>query len=380
MGATAVIDFESSETHLLLNPRLPQDQAIRLRRLSETNPLPAHVWIATSGTTGLLKLVALSKSALLSSATSVNSRLSATSRDVWCCVLPTFHVGGLGIYARAHLSQSRVIAMPWDPMAFGAACVREKVTLASLVPAQVADLVDREIEAAACLRSVIVGGGRLAESMRTDALRLGWPLLPSYGMTETASQVATALSPSSAELRLLPHVEAAVDDGRLAFRGSSLLTGYAVERAGTAEWFDPRVGGWLVTEDRGSIRDGVLTVEGRGGDFAKVGGESVDLMRLSALLETLSRRSAIVAIEDRRLGQALHLVSEENNPQELARRFNELVAPFERVRGSHQIEQLPRTELGKLIRRTLAEFVEQRMAGPEEGDGLGSSGAVPERK
>ncbi len=365
MGTTSLIDFESSETHLLLNPRLPQDQAIRLRRLSETNSLPAHVWIATSGTTGLLKLVALSKRALLSSAASVNSRFSASSQDVWCCVLPTFHVGGLGIYARAHLSQSRVIAMPWDPGEFGAACVRERVTLTSLVPAQVADLVERGIEAAACLRGVVVGGGRLAESMRTDALSLGWPLLPSYGMTETASQVATALSASSAEMHLLGHVEVAVHDGRLAFRGPSLLTGYAVEQGGGSEWFDPKVGGWLATEDRGSLRDGVLTVVGRGSDFAKVGGESVDLVRLTALLETLSWRSAIVAIGDRRLGEVLHLVSEEDNPKDLARRFNELVAPFERVREWHQIDHLPRTELGKLIRTTLVEFVERNLAGLE---------------
>ncbi len=357
-----MIDFESAETHLLLNPRLPHDQAVRLERLSKTNPLRGHVWIATSGTTGLLKLVALSKSALLASAQSVNSRLGAVSSDVWCCVLPTFHVGGLGIYARAHLAEARVVSLSWDPEEFAAACIRENVTLSSLVPAQVADLVDRRIEAAASVRAIVVGGGRLPESTRADALALGWPLLPSYGMTETASQVATAVSDSNAELRLLSHVEAAVRDGQLAFRGSSLLTGIAIEREGQGEWFDPKVEGWLVTEDRGSIRDGVLTLVGRGSDFAKVGGESVDLVRLGAILETLSRRSAIVAIPDHRLGETLHLCTEEENPGALAGQFNELVAPFERVRGFHQIDPLPRTALGKLIRGRLRELVEQKIA------------------
>src|SRR5207244_12310235 len=100
-------------------------------------PLPGHVLVATSGTTGDVKLVALSKEAILASAAAVNTRLGARRGDVWCCVLPTFHVGGLGIHARAHLTGSRVIGMAWDPHAFA----RTEATLASLVSAQVHDLV-----------------------------------------------------------------------------------------------------------------------------------------------------------------------------------------------------------------------------------------------
>src|SRR5947209_7140162 len=100
-------------------------------------PLRRHVFVATSGTTGDVKLVALSKDAILASAAAVNVRLGAGRDDVWCCVLPTFHVGGLGIHARAYLSGARVVTMRWDPQAF----VRAGSTLASLVPAQVHDLV-----------------------------------------------------------------------------------------------------------------------------------------------------------------------------------------------------------------------------------------------
>src|SRR5688500_17581025 len=92
----ALIDWTSEESHVLLNPRMPPEEAARL--LTLVIDLRAHVWLATSGTTGTLKLAALSKDALLASAAAVNHHLASDARDVWCCVLPAFHVGGLGIF------------------------------------------------------------------------------------------------------------------------------------------------------------------------------------------------------------------------------------------------------------------------------------------
>src|SRR6201999_3876047 len=123
------------------------------------------------------------------------------------------------------------------------------------------------------------------------ARRLGWPLLPSYGMTECCSQIATASVDSAhqeaaPDLFVLSHLEArSEDDGRLSFRGQSLLTGYALfDSAGRPQFVDPKVGGWFVSEDAGNVVliDGkaVLQVEGRRGRFVKIGGEPIYLSRL----------------------------------------------------------------------------------------------------
>ncbi|HWW62118.1 MAG TPA: AMP-binding protein, partial [Thermoanaerobaculia bacterium] len=138
-----MIDWRSDETHLLLNPRMPAEERTRLEQLAARFSLPAHVLLATSGTTGSLKLTALSKKALLASAAAVNRHLESTSADVWLCVLPTFHVGGLGIHARAFLSGARVVT-EWS----------DEVTLASLVPAQVSDLVRGGARPPSSLRAV----------------------------------------------------------------------------------------------------------------------------------------------------------------------------------------------------------------------------------
>lgn len=347
MDAPLVLDWASDETHLLLNPRMPLEEQTRL--LSFVIDLPAHVWVATSGSTGALKLTALSKTAMLASAAAVNRHLNATADDVWACVLPEFHVGGLGIHARAFLVGATVVRMPWDPRLFAGYAA---TTLASLVPAQVSDLVQARLSPPPALRAIVVGGGALAPVLYKDARALGWPVLPSYGMTETCSQIATATL-SGPELVLLDHVEVRTEeDGRLAVRGASLLTGYGTEQG----FVDPRnADGWLITEDLGSIEGRTLRIEGRRGDFVKIGGESVDLARLDAILAAIAgEHAAVLAVPDERLGQVIHLAIDPTVDAEQIRvAFAERVLPFERPRAVYRVEEIPRSALGKLMRSEL---------------------------
>lgn len=347
------IDWLSEESHLLLNPRMPAEEQQRLRSL--VVPLPGHLWLATSGTTGALKLTALSKRAMLTSAAAVNRHLQSDAHDRWLCVLPAFHVGGLGIHARAFLSGARVETSAWWP---DAGARMEGATLISLVPAQVADLVRSGAVAPRTLRAVVVGGGVLSGELYREACQLGWPLLPSYGMTECCSQVATATA-DHPELRLLDHVEARIEeDGRLALRSEALLTGYATETG----LVDPKAAGWFVTEDFASLEGRALRVEGRRGDFVKVGGESVDLSRLDRILAELGADAAAIAVPDERLGHVIGLAVAsgdsdsvaDSHVDSLVRAFNERVLPFERARSVRRVPEIPRTALGKIVRSRLS--------------------------
>jgi len=330
------IDWLSEDSHLLLNPRMPEEERRRLE--SFVIPLPGHVWLATSGTTGSLKLTALSKRALLASAAAVNRHLQSDAKDVWCNVLPTFHVGGLGIHARSFLSGARVVPS-----------LEEGMTLASLVPAQVNDLVRERREPPRSLRAVVVGGGALSEELYRAGMNLGWPLRPSYGMTECSSQVATATA-HGPELVLLDHVEARIEpDGRLALRSEALLTGYGTEGG----FHDPKVEGWFLTEDLASIEGRTLRVTGRLGDFVKIGGESVDLSRLDRILAGLGADAAVVAVPDERLGHVIALAIASGNEGELVEAFNARVHPFERARRVIRVSEIPRTPLGKIMRARL---------------------------
>ena len=345
-----MIDFTSSESHLLLNPRLPDGDRRALQALYDAAPrLAAHVWIATSGSTGGWKLVALSKDALLASAAAVNRRLGVRGGETWTCVLPDFHVGGLGIWARASISNGRVIEMTWDPHAFA----QTDAAFSSLVPAQVVDLVRAGLRPPHSMRAIVVGGGAMTAELYREARALGWPVLPSYGMTECCSQIATATH-DGPELLLLDHLEARVEpDGRLAFAGSSLLTGYASSNTG---FIDPKVDDWFVSDDLGGIDGRVLQIEGRTGEVIKIGGELVNLRRLDRILEELSPDAAIVAVPDERLGFVIHLAVA-GEPGTLREQFDARVAPFERIRAVHRVSAIPRSPLGKLLRKKLAEEI-----------------------
>lgn len=344
-GATArctrvmpMIDFESSASHLLLNPRMPVGERERLERIVPA--LDGHVFVATSGSTGALKLVALSKRAILASAAAVNVRLDVSHGDVWAAVLPPFHVGGLGVYARCHLAGARVLPMSWDVRAFA----ESEATVASLVPAQVHDLVVASLAPPRGLRAILVGGGLLDDAAATGARAAGWPVLPSYGMSECCSTIAI-------EDALLPHLDARVEpDGRLALRGSSLLTGYVTDDG----LIDPKIDGWFVSEDLGEVEGRLVRVHGRAGDQVKIGGESVDLARLDRILAELAGdEAAIVAVADERLGHVIHLAATVD-PGAFVDAFNARVHPFERIRAVHRVDVIPRSELGKLLRAKLA--------------------------
>jgi o-succinylbenzoate---CoA ligase len=362
------MNWVSADNVLLLNPRLSPEVMARYeyawKNLVNTS-FEYQVGIATSGSSGEQgRLIALSKSSLLISAQAVNERLQATSNDIWLKSLPAFHVGGLQIWARAHLSDATVIetrAEKWDASYAHREIAETRATLLSLVPTQLFDMVKLGLRAPANLRAVVIGGGRLDPDLQVKAVALGWPVLPSYGLTECCSQVATALTSQDSQLTPLSHVDIRIGEGeRIEISSASLLSGQIVFDAKMNALFtDPKVEGWLRTEDRGEIdRDGRLTVTGRAQDFVKIGGEGVILSRLEQQLERLrvtthfTHDAVVLAAEDERLGAVIVLLSDAEtalvNP--LVDQFNSAVMPYERIRAVYRVPSVPRSALGKLLR------------------------------
>lgn len=366
-------DFYSDANEILLNPRMPEDRAERLRSwLAAAEGLRGHVFVLTSGSTATSeadsKWVALSKEAVLNSARAANEFLESDARDVWLHGLPGFHVGGMGIWARALLSGARVArldpALGWNAEGYAEAIRQSGATLSSLVPAQVHDLVRLNLPSPPTIRAIVVGGGALAEGLYLGARRLGWPVLNSYGLSETASQIATASLASLRELpermprmELLPHANAGqAEDGRLTVWASSLFTGYV--SAGPAFWDPKTPEGWLVTEDLGYMRDGALFIQGRHQERIKIGGEISNLGVLRRALDEqagaagLGPCMALVAVPDERLEHVIALVIEPeadaSKIETVVAAFNERVLPFERIRMVKTIDRIPRTEIGKV--------------------------------
>ncbi len=140
----------------------------------------------------------------------------------------------------------------WNPSSYVQKLTAHRATLSSLSPTHVYDLVNGALSPPSSIRAIIVGGGALAGELHEKAVALGWPLLKSYGLTETCSQVATALdSHPAAELQILSHVDLMTnEEGFIRVRGSSLLTGFVHGNDPERRFIDPKVEGWYTTQDR----------------------------------------------------------------------------------------------------------------------------------
>ncbi len=152
--------------------------------------------VQSSGSSSLNpKWVALSEDSFLSAAHQVNHFFNITSHHVWGAALPFFHVGGLSIIARAYLNKAKVFSYQgvWSAARFLEFIWQNKVTHISLVPTQVYDLIKNQIKPPSCVECVFVGGAALPQSLWLENQKLGWPLVLTYGMTETSAMCAYRL-------------------------------------------------------------------------------------------------------------------------------------------------------------------------------------------
>ena len=373
MGAadlTSARFWHSPEPHLMINPLRPRDA----EGLVEFTGLGDWCLVQTSGTEGRPKWVALTKQAMLAAAEAANTHLEATSRDCWLIALPLHHVGGFSIFARAFVSGAGVVRMEgkWDAALFAETCAREAITLPSLVPAQVFDLVREKLPAPDCLRAIVVGGGGLSSKVGNAAHELGWKVLQSFGMREACSQIATepldhlysGFDPDC--LEVLPHWQTATDgEGHLILRGPALAKGYVLRDA-NAQWswqaIDPEQG--LITRDQVSLWDHgsrrFLRFAGRGSQALKILGELVHLGPLQARLDALlmaSGKAVIVPVPDARKGTTLVLATVEGVKDGVIQRFNAGVAPYERIERVVEVDHIPLTDLGKVRMAELEKMV-----------------------
>lgn len=313
-----------------------------------------HRFFKTSGSSGVEKWVALSEEALEWSARSVIEALEIGENDVLGLALPEIHVGGFGLVMRARIAGAGLVRFEekWDAGKFADWCRENRVTVSALVPTQVHDLVAGGFRGAESFRVIVVGGGALDDDLKERARGLGWPVEPSYGMTETSSQVATGDG-----LPLLPGWEAKLVGGRLALKGGGLLTAVILRKGGDFVAEDPKVDGWYLTSDRAELCEGGMRILGRADRLVKVLGELVDLEKVEKFWKAeLGCEVAVVTRADERRGVGLFLYHEGGDLD--LRERNERVPGLERLAAWHGVDLLPRSALGKVDRSALLKFRE----------------------
>jgi O-succinylbenzoic acid--CoA ligase len=351
--------------------------------LAEASPGPriaeqhALAFVASSGSTGTPKLVELSRRAFLALARADARRVAPMASDRALLCLPLSHVGGLSVVIRS-LAARRccVVFRPGPAGLLGSApelaqiLVSERITLLSLVPAVLARLLRGDARALGSgrLRAVLLGGQACSTELFANARENGLPVLSSYGLTETCSQVSTLSFPPPKQVPSkagvvgvgfpLDDVELRVVRGLIEVRGPTLFSGYV----GRPAPFDES--GFFNTGDRGEFDPELgLFVFGRASELIISGGENIDPSEVEQALLACGGLTAacVFGVPDAEFGERVAAAIEpmrpaDFEPQVLFSALDQRLAPFKQPRAFCQIEELPRLASGKLDRpRILAE-------------------------
>jgi len=283
--------------------------------------------LASSGTTGAPKLMALSERQMLHAAHLVATHLELTSRDRGFNSLPLFHVNAevVGLLSSLVAGSSLVLDDRFHRTDFWNVMARQKITWINAVPAIISRLsrLQRGESIPAGVRFIRSASAPLpSEVMRGFEQRIGIPVVETYGMTEAASQITanplhgprkagSVGRPVGVEVRVVTDAEplakhgtrsTAHVQGHVEIRGASVITAYGGGLH--ADRFSS--GSWLRTGDIGHFDDdGYLFLEGRSDDVINRGGEKVMPREIEEILLADARVEAatVVGQPDPELGQ-----------------------------------------------------------------------------
>ena len=307
--------------------------------LSGLAPSQVAVVIATSGSIGAAKEVALTSKALIASARAANKFLGAKNGDRWSLLLPLTHVAAVNVIIRS----MEIGTLPVDLRNFDGAYPR--VNFTSIVPTQLFRALNgdsRLLDHLKAADKVLVGGAGISQGLRNQATAAGINIVTTYGMTETCGGCVYDGMP-------LDGVDVEIKNGNINIRGSVLASGYL-----NAEW--SLEDGWYKTSDLGEITNDKLNILGRSDDVIITGGENISLAAVENLVTTNFPKIQCVAfgLDDPQWGQSLQLAivgpCDESAISELLQKE---IGIFAKPKGFHHLTSLPLLGIGKVDRKSL---------------------------
>ena len=332
-------------THSWLTPPRPAPLApLAPRPLAPQLP-PNAILIPTGGTSGSLRFAIHTWDTLTASATGFCQHFQVDTVNT-CCVLPLYHVSGLMQFMRSFLSGGKIVLSPFKHLEQSKSLDIDSFNFfLSLVPTQLARLchTPHHLQLLQSFKAILLGGAPPWPDLLEMGRRYHLPLAPTYGMTETASQVATLRPTEFLQTRaipttstpsgsrsldnnagsVLPHATITIREqsgrvlgpnqvGIITIQSPSLAWGYCSE-AGTA-WIGATEQPLNLSQRRFQSNDlgflddvGQLHVVGRQRDMIISGGENIapteveSAIRLTGLVDDV----AVVGVSDRLWGEAV---------------------------------------------------------------------------
>jgi o-succinylbenzoate---CoA ligase len=362
---------------------LTSDDAVNNKIAVNENGLSSHsykswIMVPTGGSSGIIRFAIHSWATLTASVQGFQNYFQVEHINS-CCALPLYHVSGLMQVMRSFTSGGQLAILPPKALETGITLdINPAQFFLSLVPTQLQRSlqVPEQAHWLAQFATVLLGGAPAWPELLQQARQQHIRLAPTYGMTETASQVAT-LRPEEFQSgqtsvgQVLPHAHIIIRDeagqplsvnqvGRVTIQAKSLALGYYPRE------FDPP--GEFETDDLGFFDDAHrLTIVGRGSSKIITGGENVfpEEVEAAILATQLVEDVGVTGLPDRQWGEVVVAVYcckvEAIAPHVWSTVLQEKLAKFKQPKYWIAVEKLPRNLQGKLNREQLKQLAATRI-------------------
>lgn len=344
-------------------------------------PDDVAILMYTSGTTGKPKGVMLTHANLIAGAESAYLANEVTKPQITLVCLPMAHIYGVGAMNAGNYSElpeTKAILMRWyDPEECMRLIEQYKVNFFPAVPTMYSLILNHpnaDKYDLSSLEDCIAGAAPLPLELRREFMaRFGCGMRQLYGLTESAGMGAL-LRPSQewrdgSTGKAYPNMELAIFDeednplppraiGEIVIKGPAVMKGYYKRPQETEEALR---GGWLHTGDIGYLdEDGYLYITDRKKDIIIKGGENIMPVQIEEVIygHPAVAEAAVIGIADPTYGEdivayvALKLGAEAT-PKEILEYCRERLPSFKQPREVRILDTLPKSSIGKILKREL---------------------------
>ena len=311
--------------------------------------------------------------------------------------VPLYHVAGIqAMMAAIYGGRTMVIERQFEPVEWMGLVQTEKVSRAMMVPTMLKQLIDhpkfKDFDLSS-LRVITYGAAPMPLEVIKKAINV-FPkvsFINAFGQTETASTI-TSLSPedhvitgateaerekklkrlgsigkpmSDVEMKIIDESGKELPNGEvgeIVARGPRVMTGYWKDEEKTKKTIDKE--GWVHTGDMGyRDEDGYFFLAGRATDIIIRGGENISPEEVENIIFTHPKIDdvAVIGVADEEWGEVPMAICvpkegcEDCTPEEIMELCRQKLASYKRPRSVKFAKELPRSSVGKVLKRVLRE-------------------------
>ncbi|MEH2422118.1 MAG: 2-succinylbenzoate--CoA ligase [Nostoc sp.] len=334
------------------------------------SPIPNRIMIPTGGSSGQIKFAIHTWETLVASVQGFTEYFQLKQVNSFC-MLPLYHVSGLMQFMRSFTTEGKLAILPFKAVKAGQILnIKQSEFFISLVPTQLQHILENPelTEWLSQFNTVLLGGApawsEVLEKARFHRIRLA----PTYGMTETASQVATLkpddfLGGKISSGQILPHAKVTIRNqqgkilnsnqiGNITIHAQSLALGYYSKTRENQDTFQ--------VDDLGFLDDqGHLNIVGRNSDKIITGGENIYPAEIESAIQATQMvvDICVIGIPDKHWGQALTAIyipkKSDTSALKIQTLLKDKLSKFKIPKYWIPQQNLPRNSQGKINRQQL---------------------------